>query len=151
MGQMGQMGQMDPMGQMGQMGQMDPMGQMGQPEIDGGNSYFTGSVERTIMDRLGPQFEGQLPDLYQYNLPMPGNFGGNQSSMLGMNNFNLPPQGSMLPQPGFDMSAMDQYNPTMSAEALPQHLQMSVQMMTNSVGNPMPGQMHGGKKKNLFF
>ena len=94
-GQMGQAG-FDPMQQqmqqMQQMQEMQPQMQQQAPQIDGGNSYFTGSVERTIVDRLPSNFEGELPDLYQYNLPMPGDFGGNQSSMKGMNGFNLPPQ-----------------------------------------------------------
>jgi len=154
-GQMGfnQPGQMNSMNQMYQMIDQheQQMPQMAMPQADGGNSYFTNSVERTILDRLGNNFEGELPDLYQYNLPMPGEFGSNQGMMQSMNGFNLPAPGMALPQPGFDMGMMNQYGSDMipqmsqmSANPLPQHLQMNGSMA------PM-GPMMGGEKKGLFF
>jgi hypothetical protein len=154
-GQMGfnQPGQMNSMNQMYQMmdqheQQMAQMPQMSMPQGDGGNSYFTNSVERTILDRLGNNFEGELPDLFQYNLPMPGEFGANQGMMQSMSGFNLPAQGTPLPQPGFDIGMMNQYGsdmiPQTSMNQLPQHLQMNGSMA------PM-GPMMGGEKKGLFF
>ena len=156
-----QQGQMNPgmtngmnpgMNPMAQMYQMIDQHQQQMPQVnheDGlgninGNSYFTNSVERTILDRLGDNYEGELPDLYQYNLPMPGEFGANTGMMQGMSGFNLPPQGMPLHQPGFDMNMMNQYGsdmlPQMSMDPLPQHLQMNGSM-----------NMMGGEKKGLFF
>ncbi|NIO44189.1 MAG: hypothetical protein GTN36_01375 [Candidatus Aenigmarchaeota archaeon] len=171
---MSAMSAMTPMG-LGPDSPMTPMGPM--PK----NNYFTNSVEQNILNRLPDGYNGVLPDVYQYNLPMPGDMGmgmGMGMDMpMNMSNFNLPPSGTSLPQPGLDPMQLKSMitngmepGMTFSHEAgmdqLPSMSNMGNDVMpalsmTSPMGNDvasmlpdhlkMQSNQTGGRQKKFFF